>query len=96
MTASAGMAGWVELLLLRSTLNARIGQTGLPVSYTLKLWMSAAISAGVAWAVKIAVPVSQPILAAVLIIGPYGVVFFAMTALLRIPETSTMLARLRK
>ena len=30
LTASAGIAGWVEMLLLRSTLNARIGRTGLP------------------------------------------------------------------
>src|SRR5437870_9190295 len=33
LTASAGMAGWVELLLLRSTLNQRIGRTGLPADY---------------------------------------------------------------
>src|SRR5437762_7510527 len=32
LTASAGIAGWVEMLLLRSTLNGRLGATGLPVS----------------------------------------------------------------
>ena len=30
LTASAGIAGWVEMLLLRRTMNARIGRTGLP------------------------------------------------------------------
>ena len=30
LTASAGIAGWVEMLLLRRSLNARIGRTGLP------------------------------------------------------------------
>src|SRR5206468_3358182 len=38
LTASAGMAGWVEMLLLRRTLNARIGRTGLPADYVIKLW----------------------------------------------------------
>jgi len=96
LTASAGIAGWVEMLLLRSTLNARIGKTGLPVEYTAKLWTAAALGAAAAWAVKIALPVSQPILAAMLILGPYGLVFFAMTAALRIPETGTAIARIRR
>src|SRR5439155_26185570 len=54
LTASAGIAGWVEMLLLRSTLNARIGKTGLPLEYTAKLWASAVLGAVVAWLVKIA------------------------------------------
>jgi putative peptidoglycan lipid II flippase len=37
LTASAGIAGWIEMVLLRKTLNSRIGKTGLPVSFTLKL-----------------------------------------------------------
>src|SRR5205823_2258645 len=41
LTASAGIAGWVEMLLLRRTLNARIGRTGLAAAYLAKLWLSA-------------------------------------------------------
>src|SRR4029077_6798045 len=33
LTASAGIAGWVEMLMLRRTLNARIGRTGLEFGY---------------------------------------------------------------
>jgi putative peptidoglycan lipid II flippase len=93
LTASAGVAGWIEMLLLRSTLNARIGPTGLPVSYVARLWTSAVAAAAVAWAVKLAVPTPRPLVAAVLILGPYGLVFFAMTFALRIPEASMLLAR---
>ena len=32
LTASAGVAGWVEFALLRSALNRRIGVTGLPAA----------------------------------------------------------------
>ena len=77
-------------------LNARIGNTGLPLEYTAKLWASALMGAAAAWAVKIAFPVAQPIAAAVVILGPYGLVFFAMTAALRIPEGSAAIARLTR
>ena len=96
LTASAGIAGWVEMLLLRATLNARIGRTGLPAPYVAQLWGSAIAGAAVAWGVKSALPSMHPIVTAVLVLGPYGVVFFAMTLVLRIPEASTSLARLRR
>jgi putative peptidoglycan lipid II flippase len=84
LTASAGIAGWVEMLLLRRTLNARVGTTGLPASYVVKLWTAAAAGAAVAWAVKLSIPPLPPIIAAMLIIGPYGLVFLAMTLALRV------------
>src|SRR4029077_11746752 len=37
LTASAGIAGWIEFLLLRSRLNRRIGVTGLPKKYVAML-----------------------------------------------------------
>jgi putative peptidoglycan lipid II flippase len=84
LTASAGIAGWVEMLLLRHTMNARIGRTGLPVSYVARLWTAAIAGAAVAWAVKLSIPPMPPIAAAVLILGPYGVIFLASTLVLRI------------
>ena len=96
LTASAGIAGWVEMLLLRSTMNGRIGKTGLPADYVARLWGSALAAAGVAWAVKLAIPIFHPIVMAVLVLGPYGVVFFAMTFALRIPEAASAFSRLTR
>jgi putative peptidoglycan lipid II flippase len=84
LTASAGIAGWVEFTLLRATLNARIGKTGLPASYVTKLWTAAIAGAAAAWAAKLSIPMLPPAVAAVLIIGPYGLIFFAAAFLLRI------------
>src|SRR5262245_58343288 len=95
LTASAGVAGWVEMLLLRRTLNARIGRTGLQSRYALQLWSAASISAAVAWAVKLALPPMHPIGAAILILSAYSVTFFASTWMLKIPEATTALRRLR-
>jgi len=93
LTASAGIAGWVEMRLLRATLDARIGRTGLPAEYVAKLWGSAAAAAAIAWAVKLAFPTLHPIAVAVAVLGPYGVVFMAATFLLRIPEASMAIER---
>ena len=84
LTASAGIAGWVEMLLLRRSMNARIGKTGLPASYVVKLWTAAIAGAATAWAVKLSIPVMPPVVAAILIIGPYGLVFLAMTLALQV------------
>jgi putative peptidoglycan lipid II flippase len=100
LTASAGVAGWVEFLLLRRTLNGRIGRTGLPAALMAKLWSSAAVAAGAAWAVKLDIGHGDhPIKAAVAILGTYGVVYFAITYLLNVDECARAfqrVARLRR
>ncbi|PYR61680.1 MAG: murein biosynthesis integral membrane protein MurJ, partial [Acidobacteria bacterium] len=96
LTASAGMAGWVEMLLLRRTLNARIGRTGLPAGYVIKLWAAAWAGAAAAWAVKLSTSFVNPILVAALVLTPYGVVFFGATLALRVPEASDAIRRVAR
>ena len=95
LTASAGLSGWVEFTLLRRTLNARIGRTGLPAVLAAKLWISAAAGAAAAWAVKLAIGVSHPKPAAVAILGAYGLIYFGVAYLLRVEECTQALRRLR-
>jgi len=94
LTASAGLAGWVEMLLLRARLNGRIGRTGLAFGYTARLWVSAALAAAVAWGVKVSVPLSQPIAIGAVVVAIYGIVYFGTALALRVPEASTALNRL--
>ena len=96
LTASAGVAGWVEFVLLRRSLNRRIGVTGLPVSFTAQLWASAAIGAVAAWIVKPAVSGWHPTAAAVPILGAYGVVYFAATYAFQVEEFAGFVRRLRR
>jgi putative peptidoglycan lipid II flippase len=96
LTASAGLAGWVEMLLLRATLNARIGESGLPAAYVAKLWGAATVAAAAAWVVKVAVPALHPIVTGILVLGPYGAVFFAMTVAMHVPEAASALVRLTR
>ena len=96
LTASAGIAGWIEMLLLRRKLQARIGDAGPDAGYLVRLWAAALGGAAVAWAVKLALPAMHPALAAALILGPYGIVYFAATLALRIPEASSSFGRFRR
>ncbi len=93
LTASAGVAGWVEFALLRRTLNRRIGRTGLTVSLTARLWISAAVAAGAGWAVKLILGHHGPVLSATVILGGYGVIYFAVSYLLRVEECRATLKR---
>jgi len=96
LTASAGIAGWFEMVLLRRTLNARIGKTGLPPSFTLKLAVAALAGAAVAWGVKLSLPPLHPVLSAIAVLTPYGLAYLGVTAAFRIPEISRVLSRFKR
>jgi putative peptidoglycan lipid II flippase len=93
LTASAGIAGWVEFTLLRRTLNRRIGPTGLAIPFVAKLWIGAAIGAGVAWALKLLISPMHPIPLAIIVLGAYGVIYFAVTFIFGLPEARAVLGR---
>jgi hypothetical protein len=74
----------------------RIGHTGLEFDYITKLWAAAIAGAAVAWGMKFALPALHPALAALLILGPYGLVFLLASIVMRIPEAASAFARIRR
>jgi putative peptidoglycan lipid II flippase len=95
LTASAGIAAWVEFTLLRRTLNRRIGSTGLPSGFVARLYAASICAAAVAWAIKLGIGTRHPILAAAAILTPYGLVYLGLTAALGIDEVRSLARRLR-
>ena len=93
LTVASGIAGWVEFFLLRRTLNRRIGRTGLPLKYISKLWLAALLSATIAWGIKLLIGAHHPVLLAALILIPYGIFYFAITSLFKLPEARTVVGR---
>jgi putative peptidoglycan lipid II flippase len=93
LTSSAGLAGWVEFILLRRTLNDRIGRTGLAPSFVAKLWAAATAGAALGWVIKLSLAPSNPIVAAVLILGPYGFTYLGVTYLIGLPEVHAVIRR---
>ncbi|MGI8495845.1 MAG: murein biosynthesis integral membrane protein MurJ [Pyrinomonadaceae bacterium] len=92
LTLTAGIAGWVEFLLLRRSLNRKIGKTGLPFDFVVKLWTAAIISAGIGWAIKLFIGNSlHPILIALLVATPYGITYFLMASLFKVKEARAVI-----
>jgi hypothetical protein len=61
-----------------------------------KLWVSAAVAAGAAWAVKFGIGHRKPIMAAVVILGTYGVVYFGTSYAMRVEECAGALRRVAR
>ena len=93
LTASAGIAGWVEFVLLRRSLNKKIGRTGLASSLIAKLWLSALGGALIGWGIKIVIPHLHPIIVAGLVLIPYGLAYFGLASILRVSEANAVIGR---
>ncbi len=79
LTASAGVSGWVEYLLLRRALGRRIGAVASDGGTLARLWAAAAVAAAVAWAVKLRIAgVEQPVLRAAATLPIYGLVYLGL------------------
>ena len=107
LTASAGLAGWVEFFLLRRELDKRIGQTRLVPSRIIKLWLSALIGALIPWVYKLSIDRGSPLLSAhenavhskllaLLLLGVYGLTYIGLTVVFRIPEAANVVDRARR
>ncbi|HVA94224.1 MAG TPA: murein biosynthesis integral membrane protein MurJ [Candidatus Dormibacteraeota bacterium] len=98
LTVSAAISSWVEYTLLRRTLNRRIGVTGLSTTFLLKTGGSALLAAGIGRALLLAVGQRNPILVAILVLGPFGLAYFGGAAALGVPEVRgimRMISRMR-
>jgi putative peptidoglycan lipid II flippase len=96
LTASAGIAGWVEFYLLRRGITQRIGRTGAPASITIRLWTAALLSAAIAWGVKLTVTSPHRVLISLVILAVYGISFLVIAMLMRIPEATALTGRFRR
>ena len=96
LTVAASIAAWIELVLLRRAIEARIGTARMPSAYLATLWLLAIAAAAAGWGVRIALPPVHPAIAAAAILGPYGIVFLGGTWLARLPESQVFARRLRR
>ncbi len=103
LTGSAGIAGWLEYILLRTFLQRRIGRVSLPVMLQLSLWSSAIIgaAAAIAFDLFLAHRIAQHLPAhhiaeALLVAGVFGVVYFGAAIASEIPEAKATLSRLKR
>jgi hypothetical protein len=84
----------LEFLLLRRGMAQRIGAIDSGKAYFAKLWGSAVMAAALAWGVKLLLHPHRPIVAAILILSPYGAAYLALTTLLGIKQAGGLARKL--
>lgn len=96
LTVSAGVAGWIEYVLLRRSLHKRIGVVPYSVSLILKLWGVAIAAAAIGYCIKVALPFHRPVLVGVCVLIPYGMIYLLITSLMGISTLSGALRALKR
>jgi putative peptidoglycan lipid II flippase len=96
LTLSAGIAGWLEFMLLRRSLHKRVGVVPYSVSRVMKLWGAAIIAAVAGYAIKLVIPIHRPELVGVFVLVPYGIVYLLLTSLMGVSTIGGALRSLRR
>jgi putative peptidoglycan lipid II flippase len=96
LTISAGIASWVEFTLLQRGIRRRIGQVGVPPGFLAQVWLAALIAAAAARGVLIAIGHRGPIVLAAIVLSVYGILFFGVSTLLKLPEGQAILGILSR
>ncbi len=95
LTASAGVAAWVEFVMLRLSLNRRLGWTGIERRYLARLWAMALAAAAVGITVKFSLR-GSPRLNALAVIVAYGVSYLGLAYLTHEPELDRLAGYLKR
>ena len=95
LTATAGLAAWIEFLLLRSRLASRIGEARFAAGYLPRLWAAALAASAAGWLVWFWARHLGPVIAAVLVLVPFAAVYGGVTLLLGVTAARELVHRLR-
>lgn len=96
LTAAAGLAAWVEFVLLRRALRTRVGGVAPDGGHLLRLWGAAFVAAAAGYAVRRWIGLAHPVPAALAIVAVYAAGYAAATLALGVPEAREVLGRLRR
>ena len=97
LTASAGIAAWVEYALLRRAVSSRIGTVPFARGYIITLYGAALAAAALAWGARMAAGgANVGRFAAIGVVAVYGIAYLLLTTALGIPEARQLVARVAR
>lgn len=96
LTASAGIAGWLEFLLLRRAVARRIGHTGIPFGNLARLWAASLLSGGAGWLVMHSMNSEHQTVRSIVALVTFAVVYGVATMVLGVAEAKGILARIAR
>jgi len=93
LTTSAGIAGWIELFLLRRAFEQRAGRSRLDWQPLLRLWAIAAAAAALGWGARILLADLHVALRAIVVLAVFGVSYLGVATLLGVGDLRAVLDR---
>ena len=96
LTLSAGIAGWIEFVLLRRALHREIGVVDYSVPRVLKLWLVAIVAAVISYGIKRVLPFHRPLLVGPAVLIPYGAIYLGLTQLMGISTMGGLMRRFKR
>jgi putative peptidoglycan lipid II flippase len=93
LTISAGISGWIEFLLLRHFLHARIGRVGSTARVIGRAWIAATVAAAIGTGLRWVIPPHLLIARGVVILGAFGGVYLLGAQWLGILDATTLVRR---
>ena len=96
LTASAGVAGWIEFALLRASLNRRIGRPASARRTLARLWIAGLAGAAAPWGVRLTLPPLDPLVRGAAVLPAFGAVFWPARAVLPMPVRRDRCPRSRR
>jgi putative peptidoglycan lipid II flippase len=93
LTATAGLAGWLEFLLLKRALDRRIGHVPVGGDTIGRAWAASLLAALPAWLLHHYVAIRQPVVAGAIILGVYGVGYLGLAHAFGLAEARSVVRR---
>jgi putative peptidoglycan lipid II flippase len=94
LTASAGIAGWIEFLLLRATLRKRVDPFSLSPGLAVRLWSSALLAVAIIFPMKHYFD-GHPLIGGIILLPWYGALYLCATLAFRVPEAWALVGSVR-
>ncbi len=79
LTVSAGIAGWVEFMMLRRGLQKVVGAVPSGGSRIVRLWAVAIFAGLVGYSLKVVLPLHQPLVVGPCVLIPYAALYLGIT-----------------
>ncbi len=96
LALGAGLAAWLEVLLLRRALASRIGPIALPGQHWTRTFGAALGAALAGWSVRLLLPMLHPITTAVFVLGTFGITYFAVAQAVGLKEAQILVSRIAR
>jgi len=93
LSLAAGLAAWVEWVLLRRHLRRLIGHVTIPGGVLIRMLFAAAVAAALGRVLDAFLPAMDPIVEAAIVLPVFGILYLALALLLGLPEAGRLLRR---